>query len=40
MDLSISIHPMLVVAIITAFIALRIMRFEKRGTRMRKVIRK
>ena len=36
MDLSINMHPVLVVVIITAFIALRIMRYEKKDARKRK----
>lgn len=36
MDLSINIHPALVVVLVVAFIALRIMRFEKRGTSLKK----
>jgi hypothetical protein len=36
MDLSINIHPALVVVLVTAFIALRIMRFEVNSKRFKK----
>jgi|LauGreDrversion4_2_1035121.scaffolds.fasta_scaffold4765248_1 hypothetical protein len=36
MDLAINIHPALVVVLVTAFVALRIMRFEAKSNRFKK----